>query len=169
MENKNDKESPKMTANELADKIQGQNILDIYRCIENVFDLSYSTPIEKDIEVLCNAIRNLDVSKDYIKYPLDADGVPIKIGDTVYLDGEDYKVVTIKLMSDKLTGDLYFDIVGTREDKGFSASPRLISHTKPRTLEDIINEMQVAFNKDLLRIDLIKEAYELGKSDKNEQ
>lgn len=168
VEKNNRTELPKMTANELADKIQEQNILDIYRCIENVFDLSYNTPIERDIEVLCDAIRNIDVSEDYIKYPLDADGTPIKIGDTVYIDGEDYKVETIKILSDELTGELYFDIIGMGENKSFSASPKLISHVKSRTLDDVIKEMQDAFNHDLLRIDLIKEAYEMGKADKNE-
>ena len=167
-----------MRAIELANKLEKS-----YDSTENVFTtlcdvLGYeSTGIttEKDMKNLCEAIRNLDASEDGIPWPLDRDGVPIKPGDTVYYQcrsDEDFIVRKIIIAENESSKkELSIEIVGVSEDKnrGYSVSPKEVTHKKPRTLDDILQdaEASVYYAKDTGNTvdELIKEAYELGKKE----
>lgn len=96
-----------------------------------------------------------DMSK-FMELPLDADGVPIRIGDVMYwpLNGETDEVVGI--------GDgVFFYTENGRTEWTQAATKR---HAKSRTLGDIRLDIADAISgKDSDRIDaLIREAYELG-------
>ena len=114
---------------------------------------------------------------DGLSYPLDKDGVPIKLGDTVYrADGKrpfEYQIFnnceygmtveTISLHRDhiEITCDYYGCTV--------YYEPKQLTHFKPRTLDDILQdaESRVYYGKDTGNTvdELIKEAYDLGLSD----
>ena len=125
----------------------------------------------KDIyNIFADEIESL-TKPDGMPYPLDKDGIPIKLGDTVYrADGKrpfEYQIFnnceygmtveTISLHRDhiEITCDYYGCPV--------YYEPKQLTHFKPRTLDDIIRELRNAFYEDELRIDLVEEAYELGK------
>lgn len=109
--------------------------------------------------------------QDSLPYPLDKDGIPIKLGETVYrADGKkpfEYQIYN-NCGYDMIveTIFLYKDCIEiTCNDYGRLAcfEPEQLVHHKPRTLDDIIREMRNAYDEDELRISLIQEAYEMGK------
>ena len=63
----------------------------------------------------------------YMKLPLDADGVPIRIGDVLYSSGNECRVVSITVKVDEAC-------VGVHTDEGVflpSVNPKYLSHKKP--------------------------------------
>lgn len=69
-----------------------------------------------------------EIAERYIELPCDADGVPIRIGDTVR---EMDDCVPMKVMS--LT--FYEDCVDVN---ACGMNPKLLFHVKPRTIEDVL-------------------------------
>ena len=73
--------------------------------------------------------------EDTIKLPLDADGVPIRPGDVVYVlfeQGRPVKVKAIKYDSSSITP---WTIVTDKDQ--YIRFPKGLPHVKPETLEDI--------------------------------
>lgn len=67
----------------------------------------------------------------YMKLPLDADGVPIHIGDVLYSSGSEYRVVSITVKADEAR-------VGVHADDGVflpSVNPKYLSRKNPEPLE----------------------------------
>lgn len=63
----------------------------------------------------------------YMKLPLDADGVPIRIGDVLYSSGNECRVVSITVKADEAC-------VGVHTDEGVflpSVNPKYLSRKKP--------------------------------------
>lgn len=79
------------------------------------------------------------VDREMVEMPRDRDGVPIHVGDTVYLDnGRKAEVSRIVLGWDKTSIDLWLC------DKGcffFSVAPKILTHTAPDSLEAIAGEL----------------------------
>lgn len=68
----------------------------------------------------------------YMKLPLDADGVPIRIGDVLYSSGNECRVVSITVKADEAC-------VGVHTDEGVflpSVNPKYLSRKNPEPLED---------------------------------
>lgn len=68
----------------------------------------------------------------YMKLPLDADGVPIRIGDVLYSSGNECRVVSITVKADEAC-------VGVHTDEGVflpSVNPKYLSRKNPAPLED---------------------------------
>ena len=167
-----------MRAVELANKLEKS-----YDSTENVFTtlcdvLGYeSTGIttEKDMKNLCEAIRNLDAPIFDLPLMLDKDGMPIKPGDTVYYKGrldEDFIVEKIIIAENKSSKkEFSIEIVGVSKDKnrGYSVSPEEVTHNKPRTLNDILQDVpsNSFFGVQTWETvnNLIQEAYDLGLSE----
>lgn len=116
-----------------------------------------------DVKRLCDAIRNLDAPEDGFPWPADKDGVPIKPGDTVYMGEDKCEVAYIEY------GTIGAGVRLLDSDSLLLRNPKELTHKKPRTLDDIIREMRNAFYEDELRIDLVQEAYEMGKAAGNEE
>lgn len=74
-----------------------------------------------------------EIEADYIKLPVDADGVPLEIGDE--LKCQDKSVLLNSLIWDGKTWHASETIVSS----GWYPS-RLCEHVKPRTLEDVLND-----------------------------
>ena len=115
--------------------------------------------------------------QDGLPYPLDKDGVPIKLGETVYrADGKrpfEYQIfnnceygMTVETIS--LHRD-YIEITCDYYGCPVYYEPKQLTHFKPRTLDDILQdaESSVYYGKDTGNTvdELIKEAYDLGLSD----
>ena len=78
-----------------------------------------------------------EIAERFMELPVDADGVPIRIGDTVC---EVDVRVPIKVMS--LT--FYDDCVDVNV---CGMNPNLLRHVKPRTLEDVLEDCINEFSK----------------------
>jgi len=83
----------------------------------------------KDLLDIADEIER-EIAEKYMELPVDADGVPIRIGDTVReLDD----CVPMKVMS--LT--FYEDCVDVN---AYGMNPNLLLHVKPRTVEDVLRD-----------------------------
>ena len=107
---------------------------------------------------------------DGLSYPLDKDGVPIKLGETVYYDKKQGVVVGISLYGcfvNNGTAEVYIKFNDT--DIGWKLAKRVTHSLEQRTLDDILQdaEASVYYAKDTGNTvdELIKEAYDLGLSD----
>lgn len=115
---------------------------------------------------LAALIESATAQSDGIPYPLDKDGVPIRIGDTIYSNsGNKYEVINITIGKNQN--------VAACQNGCFPAHFRYpeseLSHNAPRTLEDIKEEAYAA-HKELVSEEfkgtinvLFEEAYELGR------
>ena len=74
-----------------------------------------------------------EVDERFMELPVDADGVPIRVGDTVewLVKNGDYEVVAV--------GELVALKLG--EDGSFTIAADALRHVKPRTLEDALADM----------------------------
>ena len=76
------------------------------------------------------------IDQEMVELPKDADGVPIRVGDMVYLDdGEKAKVtrVGIRMIKD----NIYIIVYGEH----FSLTPEHITHTRPDSFVHIADEL----------------------------
>lgn len=86
----------------------------------------------------CEAVRILDaaLSRHYVELPVDADGVPIRVGDIVKCTFADDNA-TVKYLS--LQEDGWSIVVDYPDGRGHR-TPGSMRHVKPRTLEDVLRE-----------------------------
>ena len=87
-------------------------------------------------EIIASEIER-EIAEKYMELPVDADGVLIRIGDTV---SEVSDCVPMKVMS--LT--FYEDCVDVN---ACGMNPKLLVHVKPRTVEDVLVEFYGEFAK----------------------
>ena len=87
-------------------------------------------------EIIAREIER-EIAEKYMELPVDADGVLIRIGDTVSEVGD---CVPMKVMS--LT--FYEDCVDVN---ACGMNPKLLVHAKPRTVEDVLVEFCGEFAK----------------------
>ena len=156
-----------MKAAELADKLEQtyEKTLDVIKTVKEVFGYDISdTPWNEDLKHLIDVLRNLDAPEDCMQWPLDKDGIEIKPGDTVYIGEDEYAVAYIE-----------YGVIGVGVRLVDSSSlllrnPRDLTHKKPRTLDDIKDEIyDLTFECDTERVSkLIDEIYEIGKVAKDE-
>lgn len=85
---------------------------------------------EPTLEMIADEIQ-AEVDSRYMLLPVDADGVPIRIGDTVR---EMDDCVPMKVMS--LT--FYEDCVDVN---ACGMNPKLLFHVNPRTIEDVLRDL----------------------------
>lgn len=114
--------------------------------IERELDGTTSTGIDDEwlgawrvaaIRTLQNIERAID--EQYIKLPVDADGVPIRVGDEMESGNETFVICAVA------PGRVYrWHIYNIGElDKGTVAyPPESLHHFKPRTVEDVLRDFQ---------------------------
>lgn len=96
---------------------------------------SYEDEYMDPKELLAIADR---ADRELVELPRDRDGVPIHVGDTVYLDdGHMAKVVRIDLMPTKTCIACW-----TSDKKDVAYLPSGISHTSPDSWEHLANELE---------------------------
>ena len=91
--------------------------------------MSMDTWFKRDLVCIADEIE-AEISDRYIPLPLDADGVPIHIGDEVE-DGTGGGSITVRSLT-------YFDDCCDVNACGLSS--HLLRHVKPRTIEDVLRD-----------------------------
>lgn len=103
--------------------------------LRNWRDIYCGTFVDEDD---CKKLRALAdrIDSELMALPRDRNGVPIHVGDTVYLDdGREAKVTRIGIGMDKYS--IYTVVYG--ED--FSLTPGYVTHTSPDSFERIADEL----------------------------
>ena len=98
-------------------------------------------------EAYGNGVMSVPIAIDesqWVKLPVDADGVPIHVGDVVTMQllfgGESKPLVVDRMeLSHGRDGDLWCIALDT--DKGCWNQPSLMRHYTPPTVEDVLREM----------------------------
>ena len=81
-----------------------------------------------------------EIAKRFMELPVDADGVPIRVGETVYgkhIRGNPEYIVS------GFEFDTKHDQWNIKTGAASSASQGLLSHVKPRTLEDVLEDLVI--------------------------
>lgn len=95
---------------------------------------SYADEYMGPKELLALADR---IDAEMVELPRDRDGVPIHVGDTVYLDdGEKAEVTRIGI--GMIKGSIYTIVYGDH----FSLTPEHFTHTRPDSFERIADELE---------------------------
>ena len=89
----------------------------------------------------CDELRALAdrIDAELVELPKDADGVPIHVGDTVYLD-DGRKAEVRRIQISERENSICFDVCGDF----FSFWPEHLTHTRPDSLESIADELEAA-------------------------
>ena len=98
-------------------------------------EIGEADPYFKGVAI-CNEIE-AEIADGYTRLPVDADGVPIHVGDICEMGGVQFKVR--QLCTD---GNCWWAVDGTGE---FYIA-ELCHHVKPRTLEDVLREYGKAYH-----------------------
>lgn len=115
-----------------------------YRAITGK-DVSIGKSLDYDNRTMFSIILDLCDTSNMIELPRDKDGVPIHIGDTVWYDGEVYKVSSIRYDDIGLFGIEIYIRRNTERFRAFWRKPSEITHADPiseyeriaRAIEDI--------------------------------
>jgi hypothetical protein len=111
--------------------------------LSKAFNMGGSSEYADTIEGVFNAIE-AEIAERYIELPMDADGVPIHIGDSLASDeygGE--RFVCFGLNVDGKSGKNYWTVgmdYNSYSNTSEYASAMRCHHVKPRTVEDVLYE-----------------------------
>jgi len=94
-------------------------------------DNNFVTLKKEAFDRYCDAIQE-EVDKAYMRLPVDADGVPIHVGDVVYSKIWPDGVMVYEISFTDNDGDRVYD------DSGMYCLSGVCSHVKPRTVEDVL-------------------------------
>ena len=134
-------------------------------------DYSYCSNCLKDafgkIAYEIERIAAPDTSR-YVELPVDAEGVPINVGDTVYDKvGNEWKVSSLHLGEELDVACIWVN--GPHPLISRDVKAEWMTHAKPRTLDDILADIEGAAASDAVTYgkytELAREAYELGKKE----
>ncbi|EPD78772.1 hypothetical protein [Atopobium sp. oral taxon 199] len=101
-----------------------------YRAITGK-DVSIGKSLDYDNRTMFSIILDLCDTSNMIELPRDKDGVPIHIGDTVWYDGEVYKVSSIRYDDIGLFGIEIYIRRNTERFRAFWRKPSEITHADP--------------------------------------
>lgn len=95
----------------------------------------WETECDRQLERIDELHAKLDaIAETHMPLPLDADGVPIRIGDMLTENGDPCKFEVMSLT-------YYEDCVDVN---ACGANPKLCTHVKPRTIEDVLRDAGVS-------------------------
>lgn len=101
-----------------------------------------NTTTECDNITIVNRIINLCDTSDMVELPIDKNGVPIHIGDTVWCSGEKETVKAIEIRDSEAR--IHFVVPLGCESW---SSPELITHKKPVTIESLVERFRHVLDK----------------------
>lgn len=110
----------------------------IDKLCERISNSTFSLNAMDDLFGLIEEIE-AEIGRDYIKLPVDADGVPIHVGDRVDWHGD---AITIDWIEYDSTGECY---VGKGAEDGKipdALAPNECRHVKQRTIEDVLRDFR---------------------------
>jgi len=106
-------------------------------------DNNFVTLKKEAFDRYCDAIQE-EVDKAYMRLPVDADGVPIHVGDVVYSKIWPDGVMVYEISFTDNDGDRVYN------DSGTYCLSGVCSHVKPRTVEDVIGEALDKYDKGII-------------------
>ena len=114
---------------DLAADINGNEIIDHMQLYPScVFDGHWLDSWHMEFDRALDSIER-EIAERYMELPADADGVPVHIGDTLYIF-DDSAEVTVTLLSSG----------GFSTERPFTYSPSMFSHAKPDPLKELLND-----------------------------
>jgi len=131
--------------------------LERLRSIGKVLDEDYLNA-ERTLNGIADAVQ-AEVDSRYMELPLDADGVPIRIGDVIQSEYEiPTEVTRMELLWSKTTEPSWMihwgdpDCMGDEDDDwgDFADRPEGYRHVKPRTVDDVLVELLASCGKPTL-------------------
>lgn len=107
-----------------------KSIAKLRKLSKEVVDMRWGVEFDRAIDAL-----EAEVSERYMELPVDADGVPISVGDKMqYHDGEPFTVCAVAPGVIHTWAAVKLGECSTT----YHYAPDLCTHYKPRTLEDIL-------------------------------
>jgi hypothetical protein len=84
----------------------------------------------------------VEIERDYMKLPADADGVPIHVGDRLecYANGYEGTFTVFAIGNDTVVGNHDIEWIMDNPSKWFHVAS-FCRHVKPRTLEDVLRDV----------------------------
>ena len=123
---------------ELACDINGQEIIDHMQLYPScVFDGTWLDSWHREFDRLANAIQ-AEVDGRFMELPVDADGVPIHIGDMIEYEGDE-DTYRLHARGVYVYEDGHVAVMNERLGIWYQENCR---HVKPRTLEDVLNDLE---------------------------
>ena len=82
-----------------------------------------------------------EIAERYIELPVDADGVPVRVGDELecHANGYDGAFTVFAIGNDVVVGNHDIEWLGRNPSKWFHVAS-FCTHAKPRTIEDALND-----------------------------
>ena len=90
------------------------------------------------MEMYCNAIE-AEIAERYMELPLDADGVPIHVGDEMESDNERFVVCAV---APGRVHRWHVHNIGELDKGTVAYPPDSLRHFKPRTVEDVLSDFR---------------------------
>ena len=120
---------------DLAADINGNEIIDHMQLYPScVFDDSWLDAWHRAFDEELEALKR-EIAEKYMPLPVDADGVPIHVGDEVVYDHKGLRLGKSETVKWIAIGESETHI--TTEHNSYS-SPDVLRHVKPRTLRDVL-------------------------------
>ena len=91
----------------------------------------YAPNIRRQVNMACDEI-NSEIAERFMELPLDADGVPIHIGDELFNKNKPTDVYKVTAIADNGYLRIYHDTAHIHSSQ--------CRHVKPRTIEDVLYE-----------------------------
>ena len=163
----------KQDREEIAERLKDYD----YESLPNMYEYMFGklvpngTSTKEDLRAIITRIIDLCDTSNMLELPLDKDGVPIHIGDTVWCDGDKYQVASIRYDTSGLFGVEVYIRSAVEMFRAFWRSPKTVTHTEPisdhesiaRAIEDITHCLNDAAASLKLQ-DIAMEIRELGGS-----
>ena len=88
-----------------------------------------------------------EIAERYMLLPVDADGVPIRLGDKISYESDDCKQMTGTVVNMQYCNRGGLIGNGWLINSGQWVDPWICEHVKPRTIEDVLEEFIADFDK----------------------
>lgn len=93
-----------------------------------------------DVETFCKSLIDLCDTSNMVELPIDKDGVPFKIGDTVYeSDGTEHKVDGYAFTIDDAK---ILSMIGSNNKSYVAINPDELTHKKPVTIKSLAQRIK---------------------------
>ena len=103
----------------------------------------------KQLHLMADDIEN-EIADNYMRLPVDADNVPIHVGDVLECNANGYEgtFTVFAIGNDTVVGNHDIEWIRDNLGKWFHVAS-YCHHVKPRTLEDVLNEFGIAAAREL--------------------
>jgi hypothetical protein len=113
--------------------------IDIYKCLIGEYPPK-NTSFKEDEKAILDRLIDLCDTSNMVELPIDKDGVPFKIGDTVYeSDGTEHKVDGYAFTIDDAK---ILSMIGSNNKSYVAINPDELTHKKPVTIKSLAQRIK---------------------------